>query len=124
MTDMDIIIDPSYTGMGNPAPEDKIDMRNNLKHELGHAHMINHAIIPGANLPYNQAILFWSFTNASSGGVNVTIKPDDVEGANKVYSNSQQILSPSCGIPISECSFIRIYFGKKEYVRNTIFLYY
>lgn len=104
MTDMDIIIDPSWTGMAFPEPEDKINMRNRLKHELGHAHMINHAVIPGVFQPYNQSIVYWSFTATSSGGINVTIKPDDVTGANQVFPNSQQILSASCGVPIQASS--------------------
>jgi len=100
MTDMDIIIDPSWTGMGFPSDADKTNMRNKLKHELGHAHMINHAVIPSVFQPYNQSIVYWSFTATSSGGINVTIKSGDVEGANEVFQNSQQILSTSCGTPI------------------------
>ena len=101
---MDIIIDPSWTGMAFPELEDKINMRNKLKHELGHAHMINHAVIPGDFKPFNQSIVYWSFTATSSGGINVTIKPDDVTGANQVFQNSQQILSASCGVPIQTSS--------------------
>jgi hypothetical protein len=104
MTDMDIIIDPSWTGMGFPEPEDKINMQNKLKHELGHAHMINHAVIPGVFQPYNQSIVYWSFTATSSGGNNVTIKPGDITGANQVFPNSQKVLSESCGIPIKPSS--------------------
>lgn len=104
ITDMDIIIAPSWTGIAFPTDADKINMRNILKHELGHAHMINHAVIPGVFQPYDQSIVYWSFTATSSGGINVTIKLDDVTGANQVFPNSQQILAPSCGLPIQKSS--------------------
>lgn len=104
ITDMDIIIDPSWTGMAFPEPKDKINMRNKFKHELGHAHMINHAVIPGVFQPYNQSIVYWSFTATSTGGNNVTIKPGDITGANQVFPNSQKVLSASCGIPIQDSS--------------------
>src|SRR5690606_308017 len=77
---------------------------NKLKHELGHAHMINHAIIPSVTIPYNQSIVYYCFTCTSAGGTNVSIKPSDIEGALQVFPNSQLILSTSCGTPLHTSS--------------------
>ena len=102
ITDVDIQIDPSYTDIFLPTPADRIDMRNALKHELGHVHMINHAIIPNVIFVEDQSIVYYSFTATSSGGNDIDIKPDDIVGANLVFPNSNTILGSGCGSPIQK----------------------
>jgi|GEM_PF-2042915 len=100
ITDVDIQIDPSSTDIFLPTSADRINMRNALKHELGHVHMINHAIIPNVIFVEDQSIVYYSFTATSSGGNNIAIKPNDIVGANLVFPNSNAILGSGCGSPI------------------------
>lgn len=110
ITDIDIKINPSYTNIFNPTNADITKLRNRLKHELGHAHMINHSVMldPNGNpvTASDQYIVYYTFDNVF-GTPNITIKSNDREGAEQVFANSQQILSGidvdgnNCGFPIS-----------------------
>ncbi len=89
--DCDIIIDPSIIGSGSF--EDKMRLLNVLKHELGHAHMLNHSRLLGVTSSCDQSIMYYSFSASStcSSSNEISIKANDNIGANKVFPNSAQI---------------------------------
>ncbi len=100
MKDIDIKIDQNVNNIAFPNSQDKINLRNNLKHEFGHAQMLNHAInlnVIGIN---KQPILYYSFTSTSIPP-DIGIKPNDIDGAKQVFINSPLVLSTICGNPIS-----------------------
>jgi len=106
--DIDIKINPAYANVLNPTNAEIIKLRNYLRHELGHAHMINHSVMLDFNgnpiTADQQYITYYTFNNTIN---NITIKADDREGAEQVFNNSQQVLlggvdnnGNSCGSPI------------------------
>lgn len=98
MNEIDIKIDPSYGNISGSSVSvaDKIKMQNFLRHELGHAQMLNHSITLGASA--SNSIMYYSLTGFSS---IKSIETNDALGANQVFSNSATILNGStCGTPI------------------------
>ncbi|PHI20233.1 hypothetical protein CEQ90_08575 [Lewinellaceae bacterium SD302] len=109
MTDIDIVISPSLIG-SMPSSADEIDMRNKLKHEIGHVQMINHSVdLDAGSVPF-QPIVYWSHTATAQGGQFVSIKPVDEEGANLIYQTSSDIVNTNCGgtpiEPSDNCNLI------------------
>jgi hypothetical protein len=88
-TDVDIAINesvlPSQAG-GWPGYQTR--SRNVLKHELGHAHCLNHAIDPFNIDNCEQSIMYYTADNCSS---SILIKPNDTDGARTVFNRSQNI---------------------------------
>ncbi|MCB9327417.1 MAG: IPT/TIG domain-containing protein [Lewinellaceae bacterium] len=83
------------SSLTNPTQQDEVQMREIIKHELGHAHMLTHARSGSTSFQYLM------HPNGNSGGF---ITADDATGANLVFVNSNYIIS-ECGIPIGsgEC---------------------
>jgi len=74
----------------NPTQQDEDQMREIIKHELGHAHMLAHAKSGSTSFQYLM------HPNGNSGGFITT---DDAAGANLVFTNSSNIVT-GCGVPI------------------------
>ena len=83
MTDLDVLVAPNFA-MG----DDNDRAERVFTHELGHAHMLNHALCFGfacsGPLMHPQA---------ASG-----IKDVDVDGGNKIFDDSQEIINNGCFI--------------------------
>lgn len=100
MADLDIKIDPESS---IETPEELLKMKNKLIHELGHAHMLNHSKRVGVQLPQDEYALYYSLTNLNFNNLALTIKSDDSEGGNILFSNSDEIISgTACGLPIGQ----------------------
>ena len=80
------------SGITNPSLEDEEKLRENIIHELGHAHMLSHSNSGSAT---NQYIMH------PNGNIDGIITSSDSEGANKVFQNSMNIVQGACGTPIS-----------------------
>jgi len=79
------------SGITNPSLEDELNLREIIKHELGHAHMLAHS---NSDISTSQYLMY---PNGNLGGVITT---SDSEGANLIFNNSSNILHASCGTPI------------------------
>ncbi len=79
MTNLDVIIDPDFYNNSSPT-----NIRNKLVHELGHAHMLNHArTLSGADpMMHPQA--------ANS------LHSRDIDGANRVFGTSERVSGYDC----------------------------
>ena len=80
-----------FSSITNPTDDNRKQMRETIKHELGHAHMLGHA---NSDNGANQYLMF------ESGNVGAIITSNDLEGANLLFTNSQAIIQGSCGTPI------------------------
>jgi Secretion system C-terminal sorting domain len=103
-TDVDIKIKKSVLpSSAIDWPSFQTTFRNILKHELGHAHCLNHAIDPFVGIANSceQPIMYYTGNNCSS---SVQIKPHDVTGATTTFQRSQVIVA-SC-LPSSKYSEI------------------
>jgi hypothetical protein len=90
MQELDIIINKHAT--------DFQKVKNAMLHELGHAHMLQHAADPDAGTTDNY-VMYYSLTGVDEA----TIKSDDAIGGNMVFSNSMEILDgSSCANAISQ----------------------
>ena len=78
-----------FSGFGDPSVQEA-QLREVLRHELGHSHMLAHA---RNNTALDQPLMHYE------GNFHGTITNADAEGANLVFTNSQAIVS-SCGTPI------------------------
>ena len=81
MTDIDVVVEPNFAN-GN----DEVRAKRVFTHELGHAHMLNHA---------------FCFGFACSGPLmhpqgESGIKDVDIDGGNKIYDDSQEIVNNDC----------------------------
>lgn len=73
-----------------PTNDEIQEMREIVRHELGHSHMLAHSNSGG---PSNQYLMCYT------GNLNGNITSSDSDGANLVFGNSQAIV-PNCGTPI------------------------
>lgn len=108
MSDIDIKVSPE--GVANVSYD---DMKNYFLHELGHCHMLQHAINPNVASttdPLSQYTMYPDVTNINfnnnNGGPNLTIKNDDKLGAETIFQRSAAVLGiGNCEItPISTSS--------------------
>lgn len=88
--DMQII-----SGLSNPSIQDESEMRERIKHEIGHMLMLNHS--RSGNTEFQHLM-------HPEGNAFGDIKSQDSEGANLVFANSQAIVAPSCGFPLGSGS--------------------
>jgi len=81
------------TGVTSPTTDQLAFIRRAIKHELGHAHMLQHtdALTP-------QASQYLMHPNANTNGI---ITASDSEGANLLFQNSANIVHGTCGTPIT-----------------------
>lgn len=84
--DIDIFVTTNVT---NPSNSERERMRQILTHELGHAHMLQHARSGGTMV--NQYLMH------PNGNLNGIITPNDSEGANLVFQRSQNLVEGICG---------------------------
>jgi len=83
-------IEPYMKGIDfkiNPDVDDPQRLKNNMLHELGHAHMINHSKDLNAD-ESNNYLMFYSQTFVDVA----TIKNNDGIGANEIFEASERIL--------------------------------
>ena len=97
--DIDIILKQSvYTSSENAK------WLNVIKHELGHAHMLNHSRKLPTNTSGSQHIMFPNLYNFSD--LELNISNSDSEGGNSLFSRSATLLTldPNCNfvIPIEQ----------------------
>ena len=79
------------SGITSPTINDELDMREKIKHELGHMLMLNHSRSGTTEFQY---LMF------TEGNLLGDIKSQDSEGANLIFDNSLAILNEDCGFPI------------------------
>lgn len=94
MVDMDIRVSPSIT-------ESSVsygDIKNYFLHELGHCHMLQHAINPNSNPitdPTTQYAMYPDGTNINANNADLTIKQADENGAETIFPRSTSVLNNS-----------------------------
>jgi len=75
---------------------------NVLVHEIGHALMLNHSDNVGITLDEEaRYIMYFDQTNLNFNGGSRSIKDDDEEGAEKLFSNSIEAIQGCGGSPIT-----------------------
>jgi len=92
MTDIDMVIVDDFV-YNNPSTTQS-RLRIDITHELGHAHLLNHAL--NTNAVFKPLMHPTGNTNG--------IKDEDTEGGNRIFQTSQDIVSHSClqtGSPVN-----------------------
>lgn len=101
INDLDMVIGEGFRNIGNSTNIQRSRMRNHIKHELGHAQMMNHARANGSASVFEQPIMRFSLTDISDGSSSYPIKQRDIDGALELFANSQLIATTAeCGSPV------------------------